>query len=117
MQQLTVVEYVAMAGSALIILNCLFKCGYWAVWMGVRLKHIPFSGYPQDEHVRHSAPKLFFDSYFAKSKSTLHSPSNHAALTPAAPATHMLELQSSSASQLDSETEPPEKEHGGAERG
>jgi hypothetical protein len=83
MQQLTVVEYVAMAGSALIILNCLFKCGYWAVWMGVRLKHIPFSGYPQDEHVRHSAPKLFFDSYFAKSISSLDSPSS-AVDTPAA---------------------------------
>jgi hypothetical protein len=82
MQELTIVEYVTMAGSALIIVNCLFKYGYWSVWMGVRLRHIPFSGYPEEEHMRHSASKAFFDSYFSdgdESVSRLPSPRSRVA--------------------------------------
>jgi hypothetical protein len=52
MNELTTVDYISMSGSALIIANSLFKFGYWRLWMGVPLRHIPHSGRPDKVHVK-----------------------------------------------------------------
>jgi hypothetical protein len=61
MHTLTLIELISIAGSALIIFNCLFKFGYWRLWMGVSLRHIPLSGRPDEQHMRHSSFKTRLD--------------------------------------------------------
>jgi hypothetical protein len=61
MRELTIIEYVTISGGALIIVNCLFKFGYWRLWMGVSLRHIPLSGRPDDKHMRESSFKAWYD--------------------------------------------------------
>ena len=61
MNELTRFGIVTVVAGSLIILNCLFKFGYWRIWMGVPLKHIPLSGRPAPEHLNHSSFKRRID--------------------------------------------------------
>jgi hypothetical protein len=63
MDELTIVVYITIIGSAAIIVNCLFKFGYWLVWRGVPLRHIPLSGRPLKEHIGESHWKHRMDNY------------------------------------------------------
>jgi hypothetical protein len=64
MQTLTVIDIVTVVGSAVIIINGLFRFGYWRLWMGVKLRYIPLSGRPDEEHLNHSSFKTRIGSYF-----------------------------------------------------
>jgi hypothetical protein len=65
---LTAVQILAISGSGLIIFSCLFKFGYWSLWMGVPLANIPFSGRPEEKYVSHSSFKVRLDTHFNSSK-------------------------------------------------
>ena len=43
-----------MIASSLIIANGLFRIGYWRIWKGVPLRHIPLSGRPETKHINQS---------------------------------------------------------------
>ena len=82
-----------MVGSALIIFNCLFKFGYWRLWMGVLLKDIPLSGRPEERYVNHSSFKARIDAYWSggvgsdEEKLAEHHPSSSTAATAIEPIT------------------------------
>jgi hypothetical protein len=63
MQELTLIEYITMAGGAVMIINCMFKFSYWTLWMGVPLRYIPLSGRPKVEHINHSSFKTRVDNW------------------------------------------------------
>ena len=59
MDEYTVVAIICVFGSAMIIVRCVFRFGYWNLIMGVPLRDIPFSGLPNCFLPRDSDGKLY----------------------------------------------------------